>query len=61
MQSDLDLAERYRNQADKFVDLARSALPGVFRNTFKRTAVRYLRMAKELERQGSEEPLQRTM
>jgi hypothetical protein len=60
MQSDEDLAERYRKEADKFADLARSALPGVFRNTFKKTAVRYLRMARELERQRSEPALQRT-
>ena len=51
MQSDMDLAERYRKEAHKFVDLARSALPGVFRTTFKKTAVRYLRMARVLERQ----------
>jgi alkylhydroperoxidase family enzyme len=56
MQSDLDvdLAERYRKEAGKFADRARTALPGVFRNTFKKTAVRYLRMARELERQRSE-------
>jgi hypothetical protein len=60
MQSDLDLAERYRKEADKFAGLARGALPGVFRNTFKKTAVRYLRMAKELERQRSEPELQTT-
>jgi hypothetical protein len=59
MQND-DLPERYRKQADKFADLARTALPGVFRNTFKKTAVRYLRMAKELERQRSEPAPQRT-
>jgi hypothetical protein len=58
MQSDLDLAERYRKEAGKFSELARSALPGVFRNTFKKTAVRYLRMAKELERQRREPALQ---
>ena len=52
MQSDMDLiARRYRKEAHKFVDLARSALPGVFRTTFKKTAVRYLRMARVLERQ----------
>jgi hypothetical protein len=51
MQSDVDLAERYRKEAYKFAGLARSALPGVFRNTFKETAVCYLRMARELERQ----------
>jgi hypothetical protein len=44
MQSELDLAERYRKEADKLADLARTALPGVFRTTFKKTAVRYLRM-----------------
>jgi hypothetical protein len=60
MQCDVDLAEHYRREADKFADLARTALPGVFRNTFKKTAVRYLRMAKELERQRSEPALQRT-
>jgi hypothetical protein len=60
MQNDVDLPERYRKQADKFADLARTALPGVFRNTFKKTAVRYLRMATELERQRSEPAPQRT-
>jgi hypothetical protein len=54
MQCDVDLAEHYRNEADKFDDLARTALPGVFRNTFKTTAVRYRRMAREVERQRSE-------
>ena len=54
MQCEVDLAERYRKEADKFANLARTALPGVFRNTFKKTAVRYRRMAKELERQRSE-------
>jgi hypothetical protein len=34
MQNDLDLPERHRKQADKFADLARSALPGVFRDIF---------------------------
>jgi hypothetical protein len=57
MQNDLDLAECYRKEAAKFRELARSALPGVFRNTFKKTAVRYLRMARELERQRSEPAL----
>jgi hypothetical protein len=34
MQNDVDLAERYRKQAGKFADLARDALPGVFRDVF---------------------------
>jgi hypothetical protein len=34
MQNDVDLAERYRKEADKFAGLARSALPGVFRDVF---------------------------
>jgi hypothetical protein len=34
MQNDVDLAERYRKEANKFAGLARSALPGVFRDVF---------------------------
>jgi hypothetical protein len=34
MQNDVDLAERYPKEADKFGGLARSALPGVFRDVF---------------------------
>jgi hypothetical protein len=34
MQNDVDLPERYRKQANKFADLARSVLPGVFRDVF---------------------------
>ena len=60
MQSDVNLAERYRKEAGKFADLARTALPGVFRNTFKKTAMRYLRMARELERQRGKPARQRT-
>jgi hypothetical protein len=34
MQSDLDLAEHYREEANEFSELARSARPGVFRDAF---------------------------
>jgi hypothetical protein len=34
MQNGVDLLERHRKQADKFADLARSVLPGVFRDVF---------------------------
>jgi hypothetical protein len=54
MQSDVELAERYRKEADKFAQLARSTPPGAFSDVFLETAVRYLRMSKELEHQGSE-------
>jgi hypothetical protein len=55
MQSDVDQAEYYRKEADKFSELARSAPPGAFRDVFQETAVRFLRMAKELERQRRSE------
>jgi hypothetical protein len=60
MQSDVELAVHYRKEADKFSELARSAPPGVFRDVFQETAVRFLLMAKELERQRSEPALRRT-
>ena len=34
MQNGVDLLERHRKQADKLADLARSVLPGVFRDVF---------------------------
>jgi hypothetical protein len=60
MQSDVDLAVHYRKEADKFSELARSAPPGVFRDVFHETAVRFLRMARVLERQRSQPSLQTT-
>jgi hypothetical protein len=50
MQSEVDVVERYRKEADKFAELARSAPPGVFTDIFQEAAVQYLLMVSELKR-----------
>jgi hypothetical protein len=51
MQQRLNRAEHYRKQANRYADLARhTADPTFLIELYRRTAVRYVLMAEELER-----------
>jgi len=51
MQQRLNRAERYRKEANKYADLAKTTVePGFLVELYRRTAVRYVLMAEELER-----------
>ena len=47
----LSRAERYRKEANRYADLAKDTTqPGFLTDLFRRTAVRYVLMAEDLER-----------
>jgi hypothetical protein len=51
MQQRLKKAERYRKEANRFADLAKQTIePGFLVELYRRTAVRYVLMAEDLER-----------
>ena len=51
MQQRLNRAGRYRKEANKYADLAKTTIePGFLVELYRRTAVRYVLMAEELER-----------
>jgi hypothetical protein len=50
MEQRLNRAERYRQQANRYAELAKTAEPGYLGEFFRKTAVRYVLMAEDLER-----------
>ena len=46
----LKRAERYRQQANRYADLAKTAEPDYLGDFFRKIAVRYVLMAEDLER-----------
>jgi hypothetical protein len=57
MEQLLKRAERYRQQANRYADLAKAAELDFMGDFFRKTAVRYVLMAEDLER--SPDPLTR--
>jgi hypothetical protein len=51
MESRAERARRYRKEAEKYVEMARTGPPGVMREVHRRLAERYVRLAEDLERQ----------
>jgi hypothetical protein len=45
-----DRAERYRKEANRYAEQARTAQPGLLSDLYRKTAVRYMLMAQDLER-----------
>ena len=50
MEQRLNRAERYRQQANRYADLAKTAEPDYLGDFFRKIAVRYVLMAEDLER-----------
>jgi hypothetical protein len=50
MQQELKRAEHYRQQANRYADLAKAAELDFMGEFFRKTAVRYVLMAEDLER-----------
>jgi hypothetical protein len=50
MQRQQNKAEHYRKEANRYADLARTAQPGFLSELYRKTAVRYVLMADDLER-----------
>jgi hypothetical protein len=50
MEQRLNRAERYRQQANRYADLAKTAELDYLGEFFRKTAVRYVLMAEDLER-----------
>jgi hypothetical protein len=50
MEQQLKRAERYRQQANRYADLAKTGEPDFLRAFFRKIAVRYVLMAEDLER-----------
>ena len=52
----LKRAERYRQQANRYADLAKTAEPDYLGDFFRKIAVRYVLMAEDLERWTERSP-----
>jgi hypothetical protein len=50
MQDTLNKAERYRKEANKYAELAKTASPAFLGEIYRKVAVRYVFMAEELQR-----------